>query len=474
MTKVVVSWAGSRGQKLGSLFYRILQTTATDLQVDVDATYSPINMPIGEHWRSALRDILRDADFGVILLEPAALNSLWVAYEAGFLDGGSDVDSSPPVLHPFVFAIDPTSVADTPFDSLQCVAPTREHIEEFCRTILTHANGAPARPDHVETFTDRLHPQLEDAWARIRAEESATHYQLRQSLYGLIDSYEAFGLIQPDLVAVLKNLLTVLRPDLPESSKNTTVAFELSEIARFFTSFAEASQSSDSADAEFSSLATDWAINHLVVYAHEQLADIANGRLPVKNRAPVRHFWQHHVFGRAQHEIWTTNVGRPGDTMGGAPTQNLLEAQEAAIARDVKVTRVFVYDPAMSDEEARDRRTLMRLQIDAGIDVRIITTTNFTARADSENAERNIGSTDFMIIDGAHVYLTYPAQNDEISAEYVNGTRHSAVRDAALEFRHVINHWSHAITERSVDQFPRLRPERMVSDDGTADKPDVG
>jgi hypothetical protein len=356
-----------------------------------------------------------------------------------------------------------TSIAATPFDSLQCAAPTREHIKEFCRIILTHANNGSARVDHVDTFTEALYSPLEAEWARIRTEESSSLEQLRRAMSLLIDSYAHFRLIEPKSVVVLKNLLTALRPDLPESNNGTTLAYELSEIAKFFTESTD--EASDAADAEFSSLATDWAINHLIVYAHEQLTDIANGRLPVKNRAPVRHFWQHSVFGRAKHEIWTTNVGKPGDTMGG--TRHLLDAQAKARARDVKITRVFVYNPKMLEDEARDRRLLMRRQIETGIDVRVITENNFVTKADSENAQRNIGSTDFMIIDGVHVYLTYPAENDEISAEYVNGTRHSSVRDAALAFRHVIDYWSRAITIHNVDEFPRLKAERMIDEDTT-------
>jgi len=465
MTSVFVSWAGSRGEHLGQLFHEALTTTARNLGVDVEATFSPVSMPTGERWRNALREMLRDADFGVILIEPAALSSLWVAYETGFLDGGTDPGANAPAIYPFVFSSDTATIANTPFDSVQCVAPTRDHIEEFCRTIMAHANNGVVDRDDLEALTDGLHAPLDDAWSRLCVEESTTRDQLRQSLCSVVDSYERFGLVDPSTTAVVKNLLTVLRPDLPMSTKGTTVAFELSEIARFFTTAADVSNAADVADAEFSSLATDWAMNHLIVYAHEQVADIANGRLPVKNRAPVRHFWQHHVFGRAQREIWTTNVGKPGDTMGGAPTTNLLKAQADARAREVSITRVFVFDPEMEETEAHRRRTLMKLQLEAGIAVRVISATIFAARVDSENAERNIGSTDFMVIDGTHVYLTYPAENDEISAEYVNGARHPRVLDAALEFRHVIDHWSDEITKQNIDDFPRLRPGRVVPDE---------
>jgi|GEM_PF-4786264 len=470
MTKVVISWAGSNGKKLGNRFYQILNATTRDLNVAVEATYSPINMPIGEQWRSTLRDILRDADFGVILLEPGALTSLWVAYEAGFLDGGSDQASSQSGTHPFVFAPDVTAIGNTPFDSLQCVPTTREHIEEFCRTILTHAGGGPAKLDHLETLTDALHSQLASTWAGICADESATHRQLQQSLCAVVDWYADFGLIDSMAATDIRNLLAVLRQDLPKSSTGTTVVRELAEIAKFFTTFADAAQSSGEADVEFSTLATDWALNHLVVYAHEQLANIAQGRLPVKNRAPVRQFWQRNVFGRAKREIWTTNIGKPGDTMGSAARQNLLAPQKNAITRKVAITRVFIYDRDMSDSEARERRLVMRQQLDAGIAVRAISQTNFEARADSENADSNIGSTDFMIIDGTHVYLTYPADNDEISAEYVNGSRHSTVLAAALAFRHVIDDWSFPITKQNVDEFPRRQPERNPDSEPAADE----
>lgn len=461
MTKVVISWAGGNGKKLGNRFYQTLKSTTRDLNVAVEATYSPMNMPIGEQWRSTLRDILHDADFGVILLEPGALTSLWLAYEAGFLDGGSDQSPADPVSHPFVFAADMDVIANTPFDSLQCIPTTREHIKEFCRIILSHAADGAARQEHVETLTDALHSQLADTWAAIREDEGPTREQLQQSLLRVVNWYADFGLVDRRTAADVENLLAVLRQDLPQSSTGTTVARELAEIAKFFTTFADAVRSSGPADVEFSTLATDWALNHLVVYAHEQLANIAQGRLPVKNRAPVRQFWQRNVFGRARDEIWTTNIGKPGDTMGNNAGDNLLASQKEAIERNVRITRVFVYNPEMAESEAHERRRVMRQQLDAGIAVRAISQTNFKARADSENAENNIGSTDFMVIDGTHVYLTYPADNDEISAEYVNGARHSTVLTAALAFRHVIDDWSFAITKQNLDEFPRRQAERI-------------
>ena len=449
MTAVFVSWSGQRGERMGHVFARVLEETTAAMERPVQVSFSPLTVIVGRQWRPQLEEQLSQADFGVTIVEPDALRSLWLAYEAGFIEGGGGPTQRVPPIFVFVLGDRPAKVSGTPFDTLQCAAPTQRALEQFARTIFA-VPGVTTPPASVSLVAERLHAALATEWRVICDEENATRAGVLQSLNDVVDDYVTFGLLKQRHGDEVRHLLTATHPGMTTSRTGTSLARELSEITRLFH------ECQMTANEEFGTLATEWAINHLIVYAREQLGDIANGKLPVKNRAPVRKFWMDAVFGRASENVWTTNVAKPEVTMGGGSAKNLLQAQGSACRRGVGITRLFVYDPDMSDEEAEQRRGLMRRQVDVGISVKVITTADFRTRADEQNAISRIGSDDFMIIDDAFVYLTFPAASDEISAELVNGHRHSATLEAAQSFRDVLDDWSDDVTRENVDEFPNL------------------
>ena len=139
------------------------------------------------------------------------------------------------------------------------------------------------------------------------------------------------------------------------SSTNSTLTDELAEITRLYEIL--------SATGPFGDLVTPWAVDHIVGDARARLAHVvAAEQLSVEHRAHVQGFWTDAVFGRARTSVWTTNVGKPGDNLGGSDDSHLLAIQASAQQHGLVITRLFVYDAAMDPSEAEIRRQIMHNQ----------------------------------------------------------------------------------------------------------------
>lgn len=245
--------------------------------------------------------------------------------------------------------------------------------------------------------------------------------------------------------------------------RETSLASELSAIVGLYQECLT--------QGEFGQLSAEWALEHLIVDARLRLQEITSGRLPVRNRAPVRSFWHHSVFGRAAESVWTTNVGKPGATIGGTRDPQLLAAQEAAQKRGVSITRLFVFDPDMTAAEAEERRRVMHSQIEANIRVLVMPEWEFRNKANAENATMRIGSDDFMIVDERFVYLTFPDESDAIEAALLDGQRHVRRLEAALEFRYVLEAWAAPMTADGIESFPSHWSKRTATSGPTPTHP---
>ncbi len=447
MTTVFVSWSGDCGQRVARVFADVLTDKQHASEHPIKVLLSPITFQVGGDWRSQLRRQLGQADLGVAVLEPAALRSPWVAYEAGFLDVASDTSAGAPRLFPFLLADSLDAVKSTPFESLHCAVLSPLGLQRFSEAVFADS-GRVGASDAAMRLAETLRTRLSVEWSEVRAEESRTREGLLTALDGVVRDYLTFGLVDRVVADEIRTLLNVFHGGSGSSDVLVALGRELSAIARLF------GECQAPGNGAFGQLASEWAIEHFIVDARQRLSDSANGMLPVRNRAPVRAFWIHSVFGRATESVWTTNTAKPGVTMGTTSDRHLLDAQIVALARGVKITRVFIYDPDMSDDEAQERRNLMQRQVEAGIAVSVITENDFRFKADAENATRRIGSDDFMLIDDAWVHLVYPATTDEIEATLVNGRRHSRILDAARAFRAVLDDSAREITIENVDGFP--------------------
>lgn len=446
---VFISWSGQRCESIARTFYQLIQDVFREIDRPVHIAFSPLSQTVGVDWRSQLEDNLAQCDFGLILLDPASLRSAWVAYEAGVLAGGVGRAREGFRLFPLLLCESLQPVRGTPFESLHCAVLSPQGLEQLFEALFRVSSDTVPK-SVVALLAKDGHERVARDWDHIRTEEARTGAGLALALKEMIQEYAAFQLIDDSTADQLGHLLSASRERLPKV--DTSLARELAEIARLFH------ECGSSDNGEFGLLATQWAVRNLIIDAKQRLSEITLGRLPIRNRAPVREFWRDSVFGRARESVWTTNVAKPGANMGGAPDRQLLAAQEAAIQRDpsVRVTRLFVYDPGMSSEEAEQRRILMRRQIEIDINVLVITHADFRTKSDAENAYRRIGSDDFMIIDDQFLYLTIPDETDEIEATLLNGRQHLGKLEAARAFKDVLEAWADTVTTGNVDRFPNI------------------
>lgn len=443
---IFVSWSGARGQRVAAVLHRTLTEAFREAERPIEVVFSPLAQRVGGDWRLQLDSLLATCDIGVVVLDPRALKSPWVAYEAGALSARTG--EKPGIRLLAVLLNDSAGpLAGTPYDAFQCALLTKEGFERLFESLFIATGEPPARPMLV-ALAHRAYEHVASIWSEIRDGEAVSGSGLQEALADDIRRFRAFGLLASADAAAYTELSAVSRGQF--TSVDTSLLREMGEIARLFGECAERSHG------DFGPLAIEWAVKNLLLDSKEQLSEIGRGRLPVRNRAPVREFWLESIFGRVSTSVWTTNVATPGANMGGSPDRHLLEAQASAIRRGVAVTRVFVYNPSMSSDEAAQRRNLMRRQIEIGIDVRVITEQDFRTKSDAENARKRIGSDDFMVIDNEFVYLTTPDETDNIEATLFDGRQHHTRLAAARAFRDVVNGWADSVTERNVDRFPEL------------------
>ncbi len=438
---VFISWAGSRGKVLAQHLYDALDETFHAYGLSADIKFSPVSQQIGSAWRQQLEDALQASKFGILLLDPAALRSFWVAFETGYF-AANDAR-----LFPLVLAESLDPVRGTLFESVQCAVLSPHDMEQLFRA-LSSAMADFLEESAIPPLAESCYTRLVDAWKDIQAVERETGDGLSAAFKRVIADYRGFALIDEASAKNFANLLGTSRMRFP--MLQTSLFAELSAISALFD------ECISQENCDFGEMAATWALKNLIIDARERLRDVTHGRLSIRNRAPVREFWLNSVFGRATTSIWTTNVAKPGANMGGALDRNLLDAQDVAIKRGVSVTRLFVYSPEMGSDEAEHRRMLIRRQIDIGIDVRVITHADFRIKADAENATRRIGSDDFMIIDDEYLYLTFPDENDDIEAILLDGRRHFRNIEAARAFKTVLESWADVVTSENIERFPHL------------------
>jgi hypothetical protein len=297
-------------------------------------------------------------------------------------------------------------------------------------------------PRHLTPLAEETHNELRALWSTLCEEEAETHGTVLSAMRQTLREHREFGLLSERDESAFDNLLS--------SSASRELLQELSEIAVLFKQCAAAK------NANYASLSTEWALRNLIVDSRARPHVIAGGRIVLRDRAAARNFWLHHIFEKAESEIWTTNTSRPGESLGNTPDDGvLLRTQAEAIARHVKVTRMFVYDPGMPRDEVLQRKSLMREQLERGIRVLVITAADFSSLTRQFNARRTPTAEDFMLIDGQFLYLTRP-EEDGLEAELLDGLTRPPMLEFALEFKEALLTEADEVTADNLEQFPNI------------------
>lgn len=442
MPQIFISWSGDRGKGIGQTLQVGLTGVFADLGQTIDIAFSPERLQVGADWRKQLHEQLLAANLGIIVLEPAALDSSWVAFEAGYIaactNGNTDRINSK--LFPLLLSGSLDVIKRTPFELLQCSDLSIAGIERLLRAVF-QAQQLTVAANQISPLAAKLYGLLKKRWDELANDRNAVHQQLFKDIHQLLDAYHMFSLIDDSEAEKFRKLLS--------ASTDARLFDELSQIASLFQ------QCMRDRARHFGRLAIDWALPNLIEDTRVRLAEIAHGKIPVRNRASVREFWLTAVIGKAQKSIWTTNVARPGASIGNTVDPQFLKKQQQARAHEVSITRLFVYDPDMPKDETDQRRKLMASQIDIDIRVLVITVGDFNQQAIDRDARKKIGSDDFMIVDEEHLYLTFPQEHD-IEAVFLDGNQYPNQLRAAKEFRESLELWAIELDKENVKKFPQI------------------
>lgn len=441
---VFISWSGPVGEVLAAVLKEFMTSLFLNNGRKVDIEYSPTSIRAGSDWRRELQRSLERCEVGIVIVEPAALMSPWVAYEVGVLTAQpSNSRHGSGVLIPIVPDGAAKIIDTTPFEVYQCSTFASDDIVGALSHVCSFFGMHEVSHAITRATVAPLVSALRESWRHAVVEERRNGAALRADLLSVIRRYEMFGLLAEDDARALSYLAMLSRSDIGAGS---TLLREIGELSDHFSQALRVER-------EFGDRSVDWLLANLVAELKEQLREVGRGRLPIRNRAPVRDFWRRQVFGRAEKTVWTTNVATPGENMGGSGEPFLLAAQRDAIERGVRVVRLFVYDVGISPAEVRNRRDLMREQLKIGIEVHVITSQFFKTKSDMENARRRVGADDFMIVDGQFLYLTEPHAADDIEACFIDGEQHSKQLADAEAFREVLMAAADEITLENIDRF---------------------
>jgi hypothetical protein len=88
----------------------------------VETRISDKDIMAGAAWRNELLDLLKEADFCVVCLDRASLNSLWIAFEAGFIANAL----AEPSICPYLIDLPPDEIGGHPLSGYQAKTADEE------------------------------------------------------------------------------------------------------------------------------------------------------------------------------------------------------------------------------------------------------------------------------------------------------------------------------------------------------------
>ena len=471
--RVFVSWAGSGsegkdGEELSTCLTKVLDQPAYP---SISIFHSATHIQSGEVVSERVLNELAIADYAIVVLEPEAISSTWVGFETGFMrarlaaqgrwPSGDAIRAGeiPPVFL-LLMCSTPSLLRRTPFHQSLCAFVDKDGLDKLAMTVASWAGGELDAPALAAELRATVLPK----WHALQSKERETNQELLRSRAALLMRYQTFGLAGKKRAKQIGELDDFARAFGRESAHpGTRIYHDLSAIASLLRQLREN-------DELFGASAEAWAMDQ-IRDTHRVLSEgVTSGRLKVGNRKATRGFYLRGVLGVAKAELWTTNFGHPGHTMGSAHEGELLEAHERACGRDVKITRVFVYPEAMDAEEVAERRAVMAAQISVGVTVYVIGAMKFHKAAKGRRLKLEVETDDFMLVDNKLLYLTYQTDEQsmdrttdvaseselpEIEAElYQYAVKHEDLIEKAQRLRDAIQSAAKRVWKEDVGKFP--------------------
>jgi hypothetical protein len=176
----------------------------------------------------------------------------------------------------------------------------------------------------------------------------------------------------------------------------------------------------------------DEQINNSLSACLEELSDLLDGRLIYKKNASSR-MWIN-VMNVIHSSYLTTNILSNQSSFGQKDDSTYLEPQRKAIERGVHIERIFIYE---DQRELDQYQEVIQKQKSMGVKVKVLSKEDYNL-SEQEDLSRSIGCSDFAIVDGNYVYITF-SDNSLTRTDYIEITKNPKRLKAAKTLFQSIN-----------------------------------
>lgn len=150
--KVFLSWSGQKGRALAEL----LRDWIPEVLQVVQPWLSSEDIPLGEHWASAIARRLEDADAGIICLTQDNVHPQWLKFEAGAL---SKSLTSP--LSIYALELTPAEIGG-PLSPFQCAMAKKESTYRLIDSLNSISGKYKVAEERLKVIFDIQWPVLEE------------------------------------------------------------------------------------------------------------------------------------------------------------------------------------------------------------------------------------------------------------------------------------------------------------------------
>lgn len=424
---IFISWSGKQSEEIAKKFDNFLKSV-----VQTATTFFSVNdIKKGDFWRKKLHEGLDKSSAGIFVLTSENLNSQWLMYEAGIISSHFLNHN----IFPILFTDNIAHKETGPLSDFQITKFEKEDIKKLVFDLIEKHDGKLSHEDYLrkeEVFSvlwPKFHRSVRKIKETIQYTSDFNKITLGQNL-------------NPSYSSVLKSISNQLNTT-GKSIKNDELNNILLGIyknlydSRFHTA--------PPIDDDTLSYVFYKEIRFELDSCKKNIDRINKGSVGIYQEK-VRNFWRDKIMRRIQISLWTTNISPFEGSFGRTNNPDLIKAQAEAIKqRNVKITRVFIYDPRGS-EDFNLLKELMKAQINIGIEVRAIPIRVF--KEIKGYFPTPIHSEDFMILDNKWLYLTNTDEERVTSTELIGDSWYV---DPGIEYSKEIHRQSFLLTLENIE-----------------------
>jgi hypothetical protein len=165
VTRVFISANAPRGEVVARALRDSISGAFRQLGGRADFWLWTTDQRIGTDWRERLLAQIDISDFGMVVLDPGALRSSWVAFEAGLIASTSE-RTAEARLFPFLLADSAELLKGSPFEAFECALLTPEGVTKLLAAVLG-AGDLGTSDAVVRERAEQTYRSVFDAWTAV-------------------------------------------------------------------------------------------------------------------------------------------------------------------------------------------------------------------------------------------------------------------------------------------------------------------